>query len=51
MYYKVHYFINKSTKEISGQEGATPPKHTPTRHVCVQRFYSQLRPCRKHVCL
>ena len=48
MYYKVPH-IHKRTKQIYGREGGTPPTPSPirrfaARHVCVQRFYSQLRP-------
>jgi len=49
MYDKVHHFIHKRTTFSKGGGGATHPTHTPTRrfaphHMCVQRFYSQLRP-------
>ena len=50
MYDKGHHFIHKSTKNPSRVGRGTPhPTTTPTRrfaprHMCVQRFYSQLRP-------
>jgi len=44
MYYKVHHFIHTNTTFSTGGRGPPPSTPTPPRHMCLQRFYSQLRP-------